>query len=403
MLLGLKTPIHQTIAGLLQHQMTITQQIVSEIGQLRSSSRRPKTNIRTCLEKPEAGMGAINEPDGGNNPEFPVPRLRLEMRLLVFNEQPPAMPSHYTLSTQWTWVQDASCYDYSRTVEYIWLNSMVVLAAAGDILRSIVRMSKLRLPKLKLPDESSTGKSSPSTPFPKQLVVVRLRHRERANQVVLSSAEKYSFANAMSLDDELYQRVTSTIDPVDAMTTAKRKEVFENQDIEDVTDGISSGYDIASTQLAVPGPDERTAPPSEKEDEASTTPQMLLMSPNQSAELNRFDPCDSVNPRSPQQRLAVHKYPTELTAMFDELIMWSRNTPNVKHVLTTIEKYPVQLTDAYLRSRVIDFQWEAMRTADNIHPFVIPADLTRSMEAAVTTTRKEQRETDKHIGGVSQQ
>ncbi|OWZ05074.1 hypothetical protein PHMEG_00022904 [Phytophthora megakarya] len=43
MLLGRKTRIDQTIAGLLQHQMTITQQIVSEIGQLDSTTRRPKS------------------------------------------------------------------------------------------------------------------------------------------------------------------------------------------------------------------------------------------------------------------------------------------------------------------------------------------------------------------------
>eukprot|EP00644_Phytophthora_capsici_P012193 jgi/Phyca11/119171/e_gw1.38.414.1 len=43
MLLGHKTRIDQTIAGLLQHQMTITQQIVSEIGQLHSATRRPKS------------------------------------------------------------------------------------------------------------------------------------------------------------------------------------------------------------------------------------------------------------------------------------------------------------------------------------------------------------------------
>ncbi|OWZ10495.1 26S proteasome non-ATPase regulatory protein, partial [Phytophthora megakarya] len=38
-----------------------------------------------------------------------------------------------------------------------------------------------------------------------------------------------------------------------------------------------------------------------------------------------------------------------------------------------------------------------------MYPFVIPADLTRSMEAAITTTRKEQREPDKLICSVSQQ
>ncbi|OWY93877.1 hypothetical protein PHMEG_00036560 [Phytophthora megakarya] len=44
-----------------------------------------------------------------------------------------------------------------------------------------------------------------------------------------------------------------------------------------------------------------------------------------------------------------------------------------------------------------------MRTADYVHPFVIPAVLTRPMEAAITTTRKEQREPDKLVRNVSQQ
>ncbi|KAG2806671.1 hypothetical protein PC111_g17264 [Phytophthora cactorum] len=43
MLLGLKTRSDETIAGLLQHQITITQQIISEIGHLHSTSRMPKT------------------------------------------------------------------------------------------------------------------------------------------------------------------------------------------------------------------------------------------------------------------------------------------------------------------------------------------------------------------------
>ncbi|KAG4046703.1 hypothetical protein PC123_g17921 [Phytophthora cactorum] len=43
MLLGLKTRSDKTIAGLLQHQITITQQIISEIGHLHSTSRMPKT------------------------------------------------------------------------------------------------------------------------------------------------------------------------------------------------------------------------------------------------------------------------------------------------------------------------------------------------------------------------
>ncbi|ETO58762.1 hypothetical protein F444_22856, partial [Phytophthora nicotianae P1976] len=43
MLLGLKKRIDKTLAGLLQHQMIITRQIVSAIEKQHSSSRLPKT------------------------------------------------------------------------------------------------------------------------------------------------------------------------------------------------------------------------------------------------------------------------------------------------------------------------------------------------------------------------
>ncbi|KAG3080699.1 hypothetical protein PI125_g20370 [Phytophthora idaei] len=56
-----------------------------------------------------------------------------------------------------------------------------------------------------------------------------------------------------------------------------------------------------------------------------------------------------------------------------------------------MDKYPVQLEDAYLRARTIECQWEAKRPADYMHTFVIPADLTRSMQAAIKAARMEQR------------
>jgi hypothetical protein len=43
-----------------------------------------------------------------------------------------------------------------------------------------------------------------------------------------------------------------------------------------------------------------------------------------------------------------------------------------------------------VRGRSIACSWEAMRHLDYMHPFVIPVDLTRSLQAAITTARKEQ-------------
>ncbi|KAL3656714.1 hypothetical protein V7S43_018378 [Phytophthora oleae] len=361
------------------------------------------------------------------------------------------------------------------------LKSTEELAAAADLLRSIVRMSKLRLPKLRLPDESGKDETTRPAPKPslKQVVYVRLRRRERANQVVLSSAEKYSFAKAMvepllehlsSLgsaefydelqawkstveeglrlgesrakasvepaytdddeDDDLDQRMASTIDPADAMATAKLMEALEIENMDDVTDGLISGDDIAPTQLAkvqreetqehkitssdssrADGHDEPTAgiPPNGEDvhDEETVPRQVDIINVPKPKRRNRSRSTPTQlrqTKNSPgASRLAVHKYPSHLTVRLDELVTWARNTPNMKHVLTMMEKYPVQLTDAYLRLRVIKCQWEAMRNADYMHPFVIPVDLTRSMEAAITTARKEQREPDKLDARLSQQ
>lgn len=82
------------------------------------------------------------------------------------------------------------------------------------------------------------------------------------------------------------------------------------------------------------------------------------------------------------------------TVPLHHLIMWTRYTPDLKYVLEIMEKYPIQLDDAYLRSRTIDCQWEAILPSKYMHNFVIPADLTRSMQAAITTTRSEQRQHD---------
>ncbi|KAK1947984.1 Zinc finger SWIM domain-containing protein 3 [Phytophthora citrophthora] len=414
MLLGLKTRIDQTIAGLLQHQMTIIQQIVSEIGQLHSSSRRPQT-APTFLREVGSRISA-----------HVLEKLKREWEQFV-SLMEETMSEAVSLST---WM--VSCHNHSfecddldwkctclfsmnnhlpcrhlmhlarkgygfkmlpvMTIRERWstlaaLNSIEKLTAAGDMLRSIVRMSMLRLPKVMLPDASTP------TPPLKQVVYVRLRRRERANQVVLSSAEKYSFTKAMveplsehlsrlgsaefyeefqtwkstieegirvgesrakqrkyhgdDDDDELDQRVASTIEPADAIATAKLMETLENQINEDFTDGMT----FLPPNWLLPvlnNPRHRSIscdrfPKGKRRNQSRSTPTHLRQSKITSA------------------RLAIHKYPTGLTAKLDELIIWARNTPNVKHVLTTMEKYPVQLTDAYLRLLVIDCQWEAIQ------------------------------------------
>ncbi|POM57845.1 Hypothetical protein PHPALM_37593 [Phytophthora palmivora] len=79
------------------------------------------------------------------------------------------------------------------------------LTSAAEALQPIVNMCKLRLPKptLRLPegnaeeDHTFGVPAEPCLEARRQIVFVRLRRHERANQVVLSSAEKYSNAKAM--------------------------------------------------------------------------------------------------------------------------------------------------------------------------------------------------------------
>ncbi|KAG1685770.1 hypothetical protein DVH05_007707 [Phytophthora capsici] len=66
----------------------------------------------------------------------------------------------------------------------------------------------------------------------------------------------------------------------------------------------------------------------------------------------------------------------------------------MKFVTAMLEKYPVQLEDPYLRSRSITCQWEAARRSDYMHSFVILIDITRSLQAAVTTAKRDQNKPD---------
>ncbi|KAG1688241.1 hypothetical protein DVH05_021046 [Phytophthora capsici] len=72
-----------------------------------------------------------------------------------------------------------------------------VLVSEADTLQSIVRMAQLMSPKLKLPNGTEEGIREPGFKGPKQVAYVHLRRNERADQVVLSSGEKYSYAKAM--------------------------------------------------------------------------------------------------------------------------------------------------------------------------------------------------------------
>ncbi|ETP09246.1 hypothetical protein F441_14880 [Phytophthora nicotianae CJ01A1] len=208
------------------------------------------------------------------------------------------------------------------------------------------------------------------------------------------------------------------------MATVKLMEDLQTENQDNTTDGISSGDDVPPTQLAKeqkmksptatratrfgePTSDSDTIKAGDIRDDRNTPRQVDVINvpKPKRRNLSRTTPTQlrqtKISPGA--SRLAVHKYPSGLTVKLHEFVTWARNTQNMKNILAMMKKYPVQLTDAYLRSRVIECQWEVMRSEDNMHPFAIPVDLTRSMEAAISTTRKEQREPDKLDSNVSQQ
>ncbi|KAE9297035.1 hypothetical protein PR003_g23610 [Phytophthora rubi] len=75
----------------------------------------------------------------------------------------------------------------------------------------------------------------------------------------------------------------------------------------------------------------------------------------------------------------------------------------MKYVMEMMEIYPVQLEDAYLRERTIECRWEAVPATEYTHNFVIPIDLTRSMQAAISNARQEQRKPTELDGRVKKQ
>ncbi|ETM49617.1 hypothetical protein L914_06178, partial [Phytophthora nicotianae] len=226
LLLGLKTRIDKTIAGLLQHQIMITHQIISEIEKLHASSRMPKTIPRFLREV------------AGRLSAKVLMTVKKEWECFV-NVMPSAVAARSEDSCS-TWKvycynQKFLCHDSDGTCNCLFYKSNHLpcrhlmhvadkglgfdalpmnaihnrwssfaalairddLVAAADKLRSVVRLSKLKLPKERLLDDNDEVASTSHHKSPKQVAYVRLRRNERANHVVLSSGEKYSYAKAM--------------------------------------------------------------------------------------------------------------------------------------------------------------------------------------------------------------
>ncbi|KAF1785280.1 hypothetical protein GQ600_9055 [Phytophthora cactorum] len=263
-------------------------------------------------------------------------------------------------------------------------------------------MSKLRLPKLKLRDgEDATegfgvhDTAVTSSKKQKEVVLVRLHRKERANQVVLSSAEKYSYAKAML--EPLLEHLSS----LSSSCTDSGNASESDDEIPPTQQHCETS--VSTTSLSQDESNENTGVVNMCSDKDLATKLQKPTTPLRQVEIVNIPKPKRGNARMTKKqfrqtklvhgpaRIAVHKYPSGLTVNLDQLLVWARNTPNLKPVMEMLDRYPVQFDDAYRRGRSIDCQWEAMRSTDYMHTFVIPVDLTRSLQAALATTRKDQR------------
>ncbi|ETP02500.1 hypothetical protein F441_20448, partial [Phytophthora nicotianae CJ01A1] len=168
--------------------------------------------------------------------------------------------------------------------------------------------------------------------------------------------------------------VLSTLKPADAIGMAKFMEEMEMANVESVSEATSDS-DVPQTQPAavavvstpVAGTkseadeslqQERVLPISleatttiptsrdrEGVDEADRNPDRQVDIISMPKPKRRNNP-SAITKQLPQTRLIP-----ELT--LDELVAWARNTPNMKFMLDIMNKYPVLLEDAYLRTRTI--------------------------------------------------
>ncbi|ETP37581.1 hypothetical protein F442_14608 [Phytophthora nicotianae P10297] len=257
------------------------------------------------------------------------------------------------------------------------------LTSAANTLQPIVNMSKLKLPKrIRLPDSSDQSaeerKSHTPSDDKREVVYIRLRRDECAKQVELKawketveaglSRREAATANTRDIgdneDDEAEAELYSFLNPPTDLATTNLMNALQNT--EGVTDGSSDAEHGGLEQADTPTPPGSDVPA--RQVDIINVPKPKTKGKTRS------------NPKQLRQtkiatRLAVHKYPSDLTVQLYEFVIWARNTSSMILVAEMVDKYPVQLDDAYLRARTIECGWEAMRPAAYMHPFVIPGPL----------------------------
>jgi hypothetical protein len=156
----------------------------------------------------------------------------------------------------------------------------------------------------------------------------------------------------------------SAVDPADAMGTAILMDALEDTCMEGSTDAADEqdGDAVPPTQLALVKQEPGITVESSSDNDPDTETDASMEPPRQVDIINVPKPKRRGKLRTALRqlrqtklpdRLAVHSYPSNLTVSLDQLLVWARNTANMKVVMEMLERYPVQLEDAYLRSRTI--------------------------------------------------
>ncbi|ETO61398.1 hypothetical protein F444_20590 [Phytophthora nicotianae P1976] len=158
--------------------------------------------------------------------------------------------------------------------------------------------------------------------------------------------------------------VLSTLKPADAIGMAKFMEEMEMANVESVSE-TRSDSDVPQTQPAAVAVVSTPVAGTKSEADESLQQERVLpisleatttipTSRDREGRNNEAASADEIDTRT-FGLAQVFK----LSVTLDELVAWARNTPNMKFMLEIMNKYPVLLEDAYLRTRTIVCVWEA--------------------------------------------
>lgn len=89
------------------------------------------------------------------------------------------------------------------------------------------------------------------------------------------------------------------------------------------------------------------------------------------------------------QRLAAVPLPSADVPTLPRVLNWARVTHNLQHVMTLLDKYPVIMTDNFMRMRVATSTREAVRLAYYEYNFAIRLELVLKLKGVVEYEKNE--------------